>query len=422
MARRKVVVTGFGVIASNGTGVAQFWRNVAEGVNGVTPSLAHLKHGFASRAYGAVKDFEPFGHGAPRTISVRRGRHVEFALAASSMAIEDARIDSDTLDADRFGVVISTAVADAGSMERDLLLLSADGRIAVDATRAEARFVDSLDFGRAARETAMRFNARGAVTTISTGCTAGLDALGFAVDEIREGRADVMLAGASEAPLCPLAIGSFEALGALSTRSCADPTEASTPFSADRDGFVIAEGCGMMVLESEEHVAARGARVYAELAGFASVNNAYHMTDLAPDGLAMARCISLALDDAGCDPAVIDHVSAHGSSTPQNDVNETAAIKSVFGARAKHIPINSLKSMTGHALSASNAIEAIAVCLEIHNGLLHPTINYRRPAEECDLDYVPNVARPAKIGAALKLASGFSGIHSVLVIRAANGC
>ena len=175
----------------------------------------------------------------------------------------------------------------------------------------------------------------------------------------------------------------------------------------------------MLLLESEEHAAARGARVYAELAGFASVSNAYHMTDLAREGTALARCISLALDDACCDPDEIDHVAAHGSSTPQNDINETAAIKCVFGARAKRIPVNSLKSMTGHALAAANAIEAVAVCLEIHNGLIHPTINYRRPDEECDLDYIPNAARPARIAAALKLSSGFSGIHSVAVFRAA---
>lgn len=175
----------------------------------------------------------------------------------------------------------------------------------------------------------------------------------------------------------------------------------------------------MLLLEAEDHAVARGARVYAELAGYASVNNAYHMTDLAPDGAALARCIGLALDDAGCDAAAIDHVAAHGSSTPQNDVNETAAIKQVFGRRAREIPINSLKSMTGHALAAANAIEAVALCLGIRARLVHPTINHRRPAEDCDLDYVPNSARAARIGAAVKLSSGFSGIHSVVVLRAA---
>lgn len=419
MTQRKAVVTGLGVLAPNGNGVEQFWRSIAGGVNGVAPYVWGKRHGFASRVCGAVRDFDAAAHGVPSAMGAHSGRQVQFALAASAMAVEDAGLDIGALDPDRFGVTISTAIADASSMERNLLALNQDGRGPIDPARAEAHFNDNLDFGRAASETAKRFGARGAVTTLSTGCTAGLDALGFALDEIREGRAEVMLAGASEAPLCPLAIGSFEALGALSTRRCADPAQASTPFSADRDGFVIAEGCGMLLLESAEHAAARGARVYAELAGFASVNNAYHMTDLAPDGLAMAQCIVNALDDAGCAPAMIDHIAAHGSSTPQNDLNETAAIKQVFGGRAGRIPINSLKSMTGHALAAAKAIEAVALCLEIRNALIHPTINYRRAAEECDLDYVPNIARPAPIGAALKLSSGFSGIHSVIVLRAA---
>ena len=220
MERRKIVVTGLGVLASNGTGVKQFWRNSTEGVNGVTPHAGRPQHGFASRVYGMVKDFDPFAHGLPSRIAARGGRHVQFALVASSMAVEDAGIDISTLDADRFGVTISTAIADAGSMERDLLFLSDDGRSPVDAARAEARFADSLDFGRAGCETARRFGARGPVTTLSTGCTAGLDALGFALDEIREGRAEVMLAGASEAPLCPLAIASFEALAALDAKLC----------------------------------------------------------------------------------------------------------------------------------------------------------------------------------------------------------
>jgi 3-oxoacyl-(acyl-carrier-protein) synthase len=418
MDQRRVVVTGLGVLAPNGSGAEQFWRNTAGGINGVAPYHWGARLGFASRSYGAVPDFDPAAYGVPSRISMRHGRQVQFALAASAMAVEDAGLDADALGSDRFGVTISTAIADASSMERNLLALSDDGRGPIDSDWAEARFSGNFDFGRAASETAKRFGARGSVTTLSTGCTAGLDALGFALDEIREGRAEVMLAGASEAPLCPLAIGSFEALGALSTRPCDDPTEASAPFSADRDGFVIAEGCGMLLLESEEHAAARGARAYAELAGYASVNNAYHMTDLAPDGTAMARCISLALADAGCEADLVDHIAAHGSSTPQNDINETAAIKQIFGSRAARIPINSLKSMTGHALAAANAIEAVALCLEIHNALIHPTINYRRPAKECDLDYVPNAARPGRIGAALKLASGFSGIHSVLVLRA----
>ena len=393
---RRVVVTGLGVVAPNGVGTEAFWDNVTRGINGVSEYDWGPRFGLASRVMGAVDGFDG------------DGRQVAFALAASAMAVADAGLEGAALDRDRFGVTIATAIGDAAAMERNLL-----------APRVEAGFARAFDFGRAAAEAATRFGARGAATTLSTGCTAGIDALGFGLDEIREGRAEVMLAGASEAPLCPLAVGSFEALGALSTRACADPREASAPFSADRDGFVIGEGAAMLVLEAAEHAEARGARAYAELAGYASVNNAFHMTDLAADGAAMARCMELALADAGCDAEAIDHVAAHGSSTPQNDLHETAAIKRVFGARAARIPVNSLKSMTGHALAAANAIEAAALCLEIRHALLHPTINHRRAAAECDLDYVTDGARAVRIGAALKLASGFSGIHSVLVLRAA---
>lgn len=416
---RRVLVTGLGVLAPNGIGVEAFWRNTVAGVSGIAPYGWGGRHGLASKVSGAVRDFDPAAHGVPSRVRERSGRQVQFALAASTMAVADAGLDPAAIDSDRFGVSIATAIADAASMERNLLVLNDDGIGEVDPAWAEPRFAAALDFGRAAAETARRFGARGAVTTLSTGCTAGLDALGFALDEIRAGRAEVMLAGASEAPLCPLAIGSFEALGALSTRACADPAQASAPFTVDRDGFVIAEGCGMLLLESEAHAVARGASAYAELAGYASVNNAWHMTDLAPDGLALARCIGLALDDADCPAEGIDHIAAHGSSTPQNDVNETAAIRRVFGERAAAIPINALKSMTGHALAAANAIEAVALCKAVRHGVVHPTIHHHRPAPECDLDYVPNVARTARIGAALKLASGFSGIHSVIVLRAA---
>jgi 3-oxoacyl-(acyl-carrier-protein) synthase len=277
---------------------------------------------------------------------------------------------------------------------------------------------DAFDFGIAASTLARRYGAQGSVSNLSTGCTAGLDALGFALDRIRNGEADVMLAGASEAPLCPLSVGSFEALGALSTRELDDGRLASTPFSGERDGFVIAEGCGILLLESLEHAQRRGATIYAELAGYASVNNAHHMTDLPPDGAALSGCIRAALADAGCEPADIDHVSAHGSSTPQNDANETGAIKAAFGEHATRLAINSMKSMTGHALAAANAVEAVALALEMKHQQVHPTINYRVPDPQCDLDYVPNTGRQALIRGAVKLSSGFSGIHSVIVMRA----
>jgi len=334
------------------------------------------------------------------------------------MAVTDARLQFDKIDRTRFGVMVASAIADAATMEQNLLLMTKNGTENVNCNLVEKQFYDNLDFGIAASSIARRYGAMGVVSNLSTGCTAGLDALGFAFEQIRRGKADVMIAGASEAPLCPLSIGSFEALGALSVRECIKKTMISCPFSADRDGFVIAEGCGILILEEYKHAIQRGAKIYAEVAGYASINNAYHMTDLPPDGEALARCIQIALEDANCDINDIDHISAHGSSTAQNDANETGAIKRVFGQRAYQIPVNSLKSMTGHALAAANAIELVAMCLEIQHQMVYPTINYHQIDKQCDLDYVPNKARKVSIRSAIKLSSGFSGIHSTAVLKA----
>ncbi len=418
MRNRKVVITGLGVIAPNGTGVEKFWRNTIAGVSGLKPYEWGKRFGFRSSAIGQVTDFSPAQHGLSLRDIHGYGRYLQFALAAAEMAMQDSNLDIDVMDRSRFGVLISSAIADAASMEENLLLLNNNGRSDVDPAWSERHFYDNLDFGIASTAIARKYGAAGPVANLSTGCTAGLDALGFAFEQVRSGKADVMIAGASEAPLCPLSIGSFEALGALSTRQCEDPTQASTPYTAERDGFVIAEGCGVLIVEDYEHAIKRNARIYAEISGYASVNNAYHMTDLPPDGEALARCIELALQDAKREPCEIDHISAHGSSTPQNDENETGAIKRVFGEHAYRLAINSLKSMTGHALAAANAIEMVALCMEIKNKVVHPTINYRQADPNCDLDYVPNNARQMAINSAIKLTSGFSGIHSVLVMSA----
>lgn len=415
---RKVVITGLGVIAPNGTGVEKFWRNTIGGVSGLKAYEWGKKFGFRSSAIGQVTDFFPAQQGLSARDISGYGRYLQFALAAAKMAVQDAQLDVHAIDCTRFGVLISSAIADAASMEDNLLLLTDNGRTNVDPTWTDRRFYDNLDFGIASTTIARQYGAAGPVANLSTGCTAGLDALGFAFEQIRSGKADVMIAGASEAPLCPLSIGSFEALGALSTRQCEDPTQASCPYTSERDGFVIAEGCGIFVLEDYEHAVKRKATIYAEISGYASVNNAYHMTDLPPDGEALARCVTLALGDAHCAPTDIDHISAHGSSTLQNDENETGAIKQVFGKHAYRLAINSLKSMTGHALAAANAIEMVGLCMEIKHKMVHPTINYRKPDPNCDLDYVPNKARAMPIRVAVKLTSGFSGIHSVVVMRA----
>jgi len=414
MSGHRVVVTGLGVIAPNGIGKDEFWNNACVGISGIKPNPRNADFGFKLRVVGAVEGFDsPF--------SGPGGRHQAFAIEAARMAVQDSEITLTTVDLYRFGVCIASAIAGAAQMEDNLLTLAAWEAMDASGDPCPDLLVDafeSFDFGQAATSVARIFGASGMVVNLSTGCTAGLDALGFAYNQIRSGDMDFMLAGATEAPLCPLSIGAFEALGALSTRETIDPCLASTPFSAERDGFVISEGCGILLLESYDHALARGATIYAEVTGYASVNNAYHMTDLPPSGEALAHCIKLALTNAGIERGEIDHLSAHGSSTPQNDVNETGAIKSVFGPLAKKIPVNSLKSMTGHALAAANAIECVALSLELFHQRLHPTVNYHRTDPACDLDYVPNIGKFSHIRSALKLTSGFSGIHSVLVMRA----
>lgn len=418
MQKKKVVITGLGVIAPNGIGIEKFWSNTLQGISGIKSYEWGKRFGFKSASIGQVDDFSPFMYDVAERQIQGGGRYLQFALAAARMAVTDAGLQFSEIERTRFGVMVASAIADAATMEQNLLLMTDNGNEDVNRDWVERQFYDNLDFGIAASSIAKKYGAMGPVSNLSTGCTAGLDALGFAFEQIRSGKADVMIAGASEAPLCPLSIGSFEALGALSTRDCIDKTQASCPFSAERDGFVIAEGCGIFILEEYTHAIRRGAKIYAEVAGYASINNAYHMTDLPPDGEELARCMHAALEDANCDINAIDHIGAHGSSTAQNDANETGAIKRVFGERAFRIPVNSLKAMTGHALAAANAIELVAMCLEIKNQIVYPTINYHQIDEQCDLDYVPNKARVASIHSAIKLSSGFSGIHSAVVLRA----
>lgn len=418
MQTKKVVITGLGVIAPNGIGIEKFWGNTIQGISGIKSYEWGKRFGFKSASIGQVEGFSPFLYNISERQIQGSGRYLQFALAAANMAVTDADLKINEIERTRFGVMVASAIADAATMEKNLLIMTNNGTEDVNSDWASRQFYDNLDFGIAAASIARQYGAMGPVSNLSTGCTAGLDALGFAFEQIRSGKADVMIAGASEAPLCPLSIGAFEALGALSTRDCSDKTQASCPFSAERDGFVIAEGCGIFILEEYTHAIQRGAKIYAEVAGYASVNNAYHMTDLPPDGEALARCMHAALEDANCDIDAIDHIGAHGSSTAQNDANETGAIKQVFGERAYQIPVNSLKAMTGHALAAANAIELVALCLEIQHQMIYPTINYHQVDEQCDLDYVPNEARVASIRSAIKLSSGFSGIHSAVVLQA----
>ncbi|GAA0750597.1 beta-ketoacyl-[acyl-carrier-protein] synthase family protein [Ideonella azotifigens] len=404
----RVVITGIGPVTPIGSGRHEFWRAAAAGRNGVVDVASTGALGahdaLRSRIVACLPEaaLPGVGHGDQRLSAM--------CMRAFELACDDAG-PLDGHAADQIGVVMGTAVGTTAAMERSFLKMAG-----TDAGATPFDLMEQVSFHTVAHAMARRLRAHGPVLTVSTGCTAGIDAIGMAFDLVRHGSCGVVLAGAGEAPVCPVVYAAFDSIGALSTRND-DPASASRPFAKDRDGFVLGEGACMLVVEDYERARARGARIYAELLGFASVSNAFHMTDLPPDGAALARCMSLGLADAALKPEAIDAVNAHGSSTPQNDICETNAIKAVLGQRkARQVPVNSLKSMVGHALGASNAIEIAACAMAIQEQYMFPTINFGSAGDGCDLDYVPNQGRGAPIGALLKLSSGFSGVHSALVM------
>ncbi|WP_438000513.1 beta-ketoacyl-[acyl-carrier-protein] synthase family protein [Sorangium sp. So ce185] len=413
--RRRVVVTGLGIIAPNGTGWEQFWKNTMSGRSGICTLDRFSTEPFKSKVAGEIRDFEPRAHGLTEDQVRRLDRYAQLAVAASKMAVKDARLPASTLASDTSGVCIGNAIAGILAVEEEFLVLTERGRERLDPTWAMRTIYQASTFNVASAEVAALHGARGPCITLSTGCTGGLDAIGASLDLIRNGDADVMLCGASEAPITPIAIAAFDVVGALSTKRNDAPATASRPFDAQRDGFVLSEGAAVLVLEEREHAQRRGAPIYAELRGFGSCNNAYHMTDLLPDGIDLARAIELALADAEMRPDEIDYICAHGSSTRQNDINETSAIKRALGKHAYKVAVSSIKSMVGHPLAAANSLESVAAVLAIHKGQIPPTINHDRPDPACDLNYVANKGIERKVNVVLKDASGFSGLHGALL-------
>ncbi|QII72323.1 beta-ketoacyl-[acyl-carrier-protein] synthase family protein [Apibacter sp. B2966] len=418
--RNRVVITGIGVVSPLGIKKESFLNNILIGNSGITEYMWGEKFGFVNKYIGQIpKEYKLKLKGKYPNIN---SEYLLYAMYAADQAMKDAglfEIEERYFKKENMGVSVASAIADAASMEKILLKIT-DIENNYKKEGVNEKDWEAFNFGLAADLIAEKFDAKGCVSNLSTGCTAGLDALGLGLDMIRSGRVEVMIVGASEAPLCPLSIGSFEALGALSTRKVNSPSESSCPYSLERDGFIISEGSGMFVLETYENAKKRGAHIYAELKGYSSVNNAYHMTDLHFEGADLSECINLVIRDANCTIYDIDHISAHGSSTQQNDINETNAIKTAFKEKASTIKINSLKSMGGHALAAANAIEVVALCLEIKDQIIHPTINYKIKDIACDLDYVVEGKEEKIINAALKLSSGFSGIHSAIILTKNN--
>ncbi|MEU3277425.1 beta-ketoacyl-[acyl-carrier-protein] synthase family protein [Streptomyces antibioticus] len=411
-----MAVTGIGVVAPGGIGGPAFWDLLASGRTATRGITFFDPAGLRSRI-AAECDFDPAAHGLDAEQSARNDRYIQFALVAGAEAVQDAGLDLARENPWRVGVSLGTAVGGTTRLEHDYVLVSHGGtRWDVDERRAEPHLHRAFAPSTLASTVAEHFGAGGPVQTVSTGCTSGLDAVGYAFHTVEEGRADICIAGASDSPISPITMACFDAIKATSPNND-DPAHASRPFDADRDGFVMGEGGAVLVLEELEHARARGARIYCELGGYATFGNAYHMTGLTSEGLEMARAIEDALDHARLDPTAIDYVNAHGSGTKQNDRHETAAVKRTLGEHAYATPMSSIKSMVGHSLGAIGAIELVACVLALEHQVVPPTANYETPDPECDLDYVPRVARERALNSVLSVGSGFGGFQSAVVLN-----
>jgi len=375
---------------------------------------------FNTRIAAEVRDFDPFVFGLTHDEAVRMDRYVQFAVVAADMAIKDSNLNFNKEDPGRIAVSLANAICGTKYMEEEFSLVTDSGRNPINPKLVRPDLYDAAMFNTPSIEISARYGLRGTCNTISTGCTAGTDSLGFCLEAIQDGEAEIMIAGASEAPLTPITFGAFDVVSVLSARNDA-PEEASRPFDNKRDGFVLSEGAGILILEELGHALKRNARIYCEVLGFGTSCNAFHMTDLPADGTAMASCINLALKDSTIMPAGIDYINAHGSSTRMNDIFETSAYKMVFGDYAYKLPSSSLKSMIGHPLAAANAVELTVCAMIFQKDILPPTINQQEKDPLCDLDYIPNQARQKKVNTIIKTSSGFSGIHSSLVLRRFNG-
>ena len=409
--RRRVVITGIGLVTPLGVGTAASWEALCRGCSGVGPITRFDASGFDTRIAAEVKGFRAADF-LPRKLAAKAEPFVAFACAAARMAVADAGLAISGAGAERTGVVTGCAMGGLALLEKNCHIVSRHGP-----RRVSPFFVPMMIGNMASGIIAMDIAARGPNLTYSTACAAGTHAVGEAAHMIRCGRMDAAVAGGTEAVVAPTCVAGFAAMKALSTRNDA-PGQASRPFDRDRDGFVIGEGAGMLVLEAQEQALARGARIYAEVGGYGGSCDAHHLTQPPPDARGAVSCMEAALADAGLGPGDIDYINAHGTGTPLNDHLETLAIKTVFTHRARRIPVSATKSMTGHLIGAAGGVEAAFCALAIYHATIPPTINLDHPDPACDLDYVPHKARQAPIAAALSNSFGFGGTNAALVLRA----
>ncbi|HAP39244.1 MAG: beta-ketoacyl-ACP synthase II [Nitrospira sp.] len=406
---RRVVITGLGLVTPLGTGVDKTWKALCAGESGIGRITRFDPTGYDAQIAGEVKDFDPARFIEKKEIK-KMDTFIHYAVGASQLAVDDANLRVSPEEATRVGVYIGSGIGGLGSIEHyhDVLREKGPGRVS-------PFFIPMTIINLASGQVAIRVGAKGPNSCAVTACATGNHCIGDAYRLIQRNDADVMIAGGAEAAITPLGVAGFASAKALSFRN-SDPTKASRPFDKDRDGFVLGEGAGVVVLEELEHARARGVHIYAELIGYAMNSDAYHITAPPEEGEGAVRCMEMALKNAGVTKTDIGYINAHGTST-MADAIETKAIKHVFGEQAYRIPVSSTKSMTGHLLGAAGGIEAVFSILALHHGILPPTINLDYPDPACDLDYVPNQARPAKIQVALSNSFGFGGVNACLIFR-----
>ena len=407
---RRVVITGMGTLTPIGIGLKAFWEALVAGKSGVGYITQFDASGLDTRIAAEVKGFDPTEYMEKKEVR-RMDRYAQMAVAAATMAIQDAKLDLDSVDRERIGCWIGSGVGGIHALEEQARTLVERGP-----DRISPFFVPMMIANMASGQVSIMFGLKGPNACTVTACASGAHSIGDAFRIVQRGDADIMLAGGAEAGVSLLSMAGFCAAKALSRRND-EPERASRPFDADRDGFVMGEGAGILILESLESALDRGARIYAELVGYGATADAYHITAPAPGGEGAAQAIRLALQDAGLEPHEVDYINAHGTSTELNDYYETLAIKAALGEAAENVAVSSTKSMTGHLLGAAGGVEAIATVMAIQEGIIPPTINYEKPDPRCDLDYVPNVARRKEVRVALSNSFGFGGHNAVLAFK-----
>jgi 3-oxoacyl-[acyl-carrier-protein] synthase II len=410
MSKRRVVITGLGVVSPLGNDLASSWDGIVGGRSGIGPITHFDASAFPTRIAGEIKDFDPAKWIAPKDIK-KMDPFVHYGVAAALMAIEDGGLQIADADAERIGVAIGAGIGGLHGIEETTLKYAAGGP-----RKISPFYVPSTIINMIAGQVSIMTGAKGPNIAAVTACTTATHNIGLAMRMIQYGEADAMIAGGAEYATTPTSVGGFCSMKALSTRND-EPTKASRPWDEERDGFVMGDGAGIVVLEEYERAKARGARIYCELAGFGMSGDAYHMTAPSENGDGAARCMANAIRDAAIDPAAIGYINAHGTSTPAGDLAETMAVKRALGEAAKSVMVSSTKSMTGHLLGAAGGVEAVFSAMALHTGIIPPTINLDHPSEGCDLDYVPHTARQQQVDIAMSNSFGFGGTNGTLVFR-----